>query len=250
MISLLQGDCLERMNEIPDGSVDMVLCDLPYGTTACKWDHVIPPERLWIQYRRLLRAEGAIVLFGSQPFSSVLVASAPDLFRHAWVWDKVFAANFTLAKKQPLKTTEDILVFGFSGVSYTPEMSTRDKPIKMGKNVSKSGSANLASAKAEYEGKLYDKKYPSTILTFSNRAEGQKRLHPTQKPVDLLRYLIRTYTRPGETVLDNTMGSGSTAVAAIREGRSFVGIERDESYFKTAKERIESEMISDYWGGL
>lgn len=255
MISLLQGDCLEQMNEIPDGSVDMVLCDLPYGTTACSWDSIIPLESLWEQYRRVIRSDGAIVLTAAQPFTTVLAASNLKEFCYTLVWNKFFAGNFVQAKRMPLRTHEDVLVFCTSGKlsRYFPQMLSREKPIKKGGNKQSKAipirqtetARNFTERK-----KTYDKKNPITILDFTNRGSGDRGQHPTQKPVDLLRYLIRTYTLPGETVLDNTMGSGSTAVAAMREGRSFIGIEMDESYFQIAKDRVESETISDYWGGL
>jgi site-specific DNA-methyltransferase (adenine-specific) len=240
-MQLINGDCLEEMKGIPDDSIDMILCDLPYGTTACKWDVVIPFVPLWEQYRRIIKDRGAIVLFGSEPFSSYLRMSNIKGFKYDWVWNKKFASNFTLAKKQPLKIHETISVFN-SGVYY-PQMVKRDIPIKLGKNVSKTGSANLAKAKAEYEGKVYVEKNPESIYFLSNRSEGQVRLHPTQKPVALLEYLIRTYTHEGELVLDNCMGSGSTGIACLNTNRNFIGIEKDEKYFNIAKNRIEEYKI-------
>lgn len=255
MISLLHGDCLERMEEIPDGSVDMVLCDLPYGTTACSWDSIIPLTDLWGQYRRVTRTDGAIVLTAAQPFTTVLAASNLDQFCYTMVWNKFFAGNFVQAKRMPLRTHEDVLVFCRSGKlpRYFPQMIAREKPIKKGGNKQSKAIPIRQTETAEAftkEKKSYNTKNPITILDYSNRGAGDRGQHPTQKPVDLLRYLIRTYTLPGETVLDNTMGSGSTAIAAVREGRSFIGIEMDESYFQTAKARVDSEIISDYWGGL
>lgn len=242
-MKLIHGDCLAEMTTIPDKSVDMILCDLPYGTTACKWDVVIPFEPLWSHYKRIIKDRGAIVLFGSEPFSSHLRMSNMAGFKYDWIWNKKFASNFTLAKKQPLKIHEIISVFN-SGVYY-PQMSVRDTPIKLGKNASKSGSANLASAKPEYDGKVYDKKNPESIYFLSNRSEGQVRLHETQKPVALLEYLIRTYTLEGETVLDNCMGSGSTGVACLNTSRHFIGIEKDDKYFQIASDRISKHQPAE-----
>jgi len=247
MIKLMRGDCLELMNGIPDGSVDMVLCDLPYGTTACKWDTVIPFEPLWEQYRRVVKPKGAIVLFGSQPFSTVLGASAIEHLRYSFVWDKVFAGNFVQAKRMPLKTHEDILVFCTGGTSpaYYPQMSQRDTPIKSGGNSQKAGKAIRMKPKDYTLDKTYTEKFPDTILRFSSR-DGERGLHPTQKPVALCEYLIRTYTDQGETVLDNTMGSGTTGVAAVNTLRRFIGIEKDEKYFQIAKARIEKAIPDEY----
>jgi len=247
-MQLIHGDCLEKMKDIPDKSIDMILCDLPYGTTACKWDVVIPFVPLWGQYRRIIKDRGAIVLFGSEPFSSYLRMSNIKQYKYDWIWNKKFASNFTLAKKQPLKIHEIISVFN-SGIYY-PQMVKRDNPIKMGKNVSKYGSANLSCAKPEYDGKVYDEKNPESIYLISNRSEGQSRLHPTQKPVVLLEYLIKTYTLDGETVLDNTMGSGSTGVACINTKRNFIGIEKDDKYFEIAKKRIEEHLTTAMSGGV
>jgi site-specific DNA-methyltransferase (adenine-specific) len=227
------------MKEIPDGSVDLILTDPPYGTTACKWDVVIPFEPMWAEVWRVLKPNGACVLFGSEPFSTLLRCSQLDKFRYDWIWDKRFAGNFSLAKYQPLKRHEIVSTFYRSTGSYFPQKSVRDVPIKVGKNVARSGSANLAHAKEEFNNKEYSDKCPESILLYSNRAEGQVRLHPTQKPVALLEYLIKTYTLDGETVLDFTMGSGSTGVAARQTGRKFIGIERDEKYYQIARERIK-----------
>lgn len=236
---LYRGDCLEVMNVIPDKSIDMILCDLPYGTTACKWDIIIPFEPLWEQYKRIIKDNGAIVLFASQPFTSLLIASNLKKYKHCWVWNKKFAANFVMAKYQPLKIHEDIIVFGYNTVNYYPQKTQRDIPIKLGKNVSKSGSVNLAYAKDKYKNKIYNDKNPESILFFNTRAEGQKKLHQTQKPVELCEYLIKTYTNEGETVLDNCMGSGSTGVAARNTGRFFIGVEKEDYIFEIAKKRIE-----------
>lgn len=238
MIKLMQGDCLELMKTIPSGSVDLILTDPPYGTTACKWDSVIPFEPMWAELKRIIKPNGAIVLFGSEPFSSALRMSNINGYVYDWIWNKKFAANFVQAKRQPLKDHENISVFSKTGKQpkYYPKMVKRDKAIKIGKNTNGSGAIPLV-ANDSYNGKIYDEKYPtSNSLFYSSRDE--RGFHPTQKPVALLEYLIKTYTQEGETVLDFTIGSGSTGVAAKNLNRSFIGIELDEKYFQIAKERI------------
>ena len=237
-IELLHGDCLDKMSLIPDKSVDCIICDLPYGTTACKWDNVIPFEPLWQQYKRIIKDNGAIVLFGSEPFTSMLICSNIKMFKYRWVWNKKFASNFSICKYQPLKIHEDICVFSIKTHKYIPQITQRDSPIVMGKNRSKHGSANLTYAKKEYDKKVYTTKQPQSILEYSVR-DGKRGFHPTQKPVAILEYLIKTYTNEGETVLDNTMGSGSTGVACVNTNRKFIGIEMDEKYFNIACDRIE-----------
>jgi site-specific DNA-methyltransferase (adenine-specific) len=245
--TLWNEECLSAMKRIPDGSVDMVLCDLPYGTTACKWDTVIPFEPLWAAYRRVCKKNAAIVLTASQPFTSALVMSNVREFRHAWVWNKKFAGNVMQAKRQPLKTVEDVLVFstGDKGPKYFPQMEKRDTPIKAGGLNSNGAIPNMSGEEARQaiKKKIYDEKYPTSIQTHNVR-EGRG-LHPTQKPVALMEYLIKTYTNPGELVLDNTMGSGTTGVACGNLGRRFIGIERDEIYFKIAQARISSAYPND-----
>jgi site-specific DNA-methyltransferase (adenine-specific) len=227
MIQLMQGDCLELMQAIPDGSVDMVLCDLPYGITACKWDSVIPFEPLWAQYKRVIKSNGAIVLFGSQPFTSALVMSNVKWFKYQWVWDKKIAGNPLIAKYHPLKIHEDVCVFSKKSNQYYPEMR---KGLMRMKGGGKSNILNMNMSKS-----VNDEYYPTSILHYTNAKRG---IHPTQKPVPLLEYLIKTYTNEAETVLDNTMGSGSTGVAAKNLNRRFIGIELDPDYFRIAQERI------------
>lgn len=227
---LMQGDCLELMSRIPDGSVDMVMADLPYGTTACKWDSVIPFEPLWAHYRRVCKKNAAIVLTASQPFTSALVMSNAKMFRHSWVWNKRLSANGPLARFQPLKVTEDVLVFGQS-ITYNPQGVTECRKINYTSD-SDLGGDNKRKYVQTKTG------YPKNLVEFSNAPRGEK-VHTTQKPVALMEYLISTYTNEGETVLDNTMGSGTTGVACANTGRNFIGIERDEKYFQIAKERIE-----------
>ena len=231
-VLLYKGDCLEEMKKIPDGSVDLVLADPPYGTTACKWDSVIPFEPMWEQLHRVIKGNGAIVLFGSEPFSSALRVSNIKRYKYDWVWNKKLAGNGILAKRQPLKIHENIMVF--NSRVYYPQMTQGRLRKKMGLYESEiTGGDSYASEtfNSEY--------YPQSIQDFSAANMRTGRLHPTQKPVALLEYLIRTYTQPGETVLDFTMGSGSTGVACVNTGRDFIGIELDEGYYNIAQKRIE-----------
>jgi site-specific DNA-methyltransferase (adenine-specific) len=240
MIKLKQGNCLELMPQIPSGSVDMILCDLPYGTTACKWDTVIPFEPLWAEYKRIIKKNGAIVLFGSQPFTSALVMSNVDMFKYQWVWEKSKASNFLLARKQPLKAHEDICVFFAEQAIYNPQ-KTEGKPYK-GEGRSKKGSKSDVvndvpnpTFRNDNEGD----RFPRSVQYFkTSESEKIGALHPTQKPVALCEYLIKTYTNEGEWVLDNCMGSGTTGVACVNTNRNFIGIEQEEKYFIIAKQRI------------
>ena len=232
-IELWRGDCLELMKDIPNGYVDLVLTDPPYGTTACKWDSVIPFEPMWEELNRIIKPNGAICLFGSEPFSTELRHSNLEMFKYDWVWDKKQTGNHFLCKKQPLKTHETISVFSKGTATYFPQM----RKGKMRKKGGAKRSMLYDCATPETYNDLY---YPTSILTeFSNASSRSNRLHPTQKPVALLEYLIRTYTNEGEIVLDFTMGSGSTGVACVNTGRNFIGIELDEGYFNIAKKRIE-----------
>ncbi len=234
MIKLYKGDCLEVMKEIPDKSIDMILCDLPYGTTACKWDIVIPFDKLWEQYNRIIKGNGAIVLFGSEPFSSKLRMSNIKNYKYDWVWNKKQGGTPLNAKRQPLKIHENIIVFNTK--TYLPIMRKGKMRKKGGVNKQPqiTGKVNL-----EYH-TYNDLYYPVSIIEFSN-ANKRNKLHPTQKPVALLEYLIKTYTNEGETVLDNCIGSGSTGVACKHTNRNFIGIELDDNYFEIAKKRIEEE---------
>lgn len=231
------GDCLELMKQLPDRSVDMILCDLPYGTTACKWDAVLPFDQLWKQYRRVAKSGSAILLHASQPFTTALISSNLGGYCYNWVWDKKFGANFAQAKRQPLKTHEDICVFSLDGrmPRYFPIMAKRQKPIKLGKNSGMASAIPLVT-NSSYDGKVYDEKFPDSQLHFSCREE--RGLHPTQKPTSLAEYLIRTYTNEGDVVLDNCMGSGTTGVACANTSRRFIGIELDANYFAAASDRI------------
>jgi site-specific DNA-methyltransferase (adenine-specific) len=236
---LLLGDCLERMAEIPDGSVDMVMCDLPYGTTACKWDSVIPFAPLWVAYRRVCKPRAAIVLTACQPFTSALVMSNPSMFKYDWCWEKTAASGHLNAKKMPMRAHESVLVFCEGTPLYIPQ-KTKGHPRK----VSTAEHKRNCKATENYGAHglhSYDstERYPRSIVKFSSDKQ-KSALHSTQKPVALMEYLIRTYSNEGDTVLDNTMGSGTTGVACINTGRNFIGIERDEKYFAIAKARIEA----------
>ncbi len=237
-IIIKQGDCLELMKDIPDKSVDMILCDLPYDTTACKWDTIIPFEPLWEQYKRIIKKHGAIVLTATQPFASALVISNPKGFKHEWVWDKVRPSGFQVAKYKPMQRHENALVFTSKGerVNYFPIMELRDKTVK-GRVASRSESSPLKYSDGKT--RIYTHKNPQSIIVFpkSNRA-----VHPTQKPVELMEYLIKTYTNEGDTVLDNCMGSGTTAIACINTDRNFIGFELDKHYYDIAKERIQKAL--------
>ena len=236
MINLMQGDCLELMKNIPDGSVDMVLTDPPYGTISCKWDSVIPFEPMWAELKRIIKPNGAIVLFGSEPFSSLLITSNLKGFKYRLDWNKKIPSGMSYARFRPMQQTEDICIFTSKGEKsiYYPQMIKREKPIKSG-GVKPSQSAPIKYKDKDFK-KTYELKNPTTLLEFDKVRKGS--LHPTQKPVPLLEYLIKTYTQENETVLDFTMGSGSTGVAAKNLNRKFIGIELDENYFNIAKERI------------
>lgn len=228
---LYKGDCLELMKDIPDKSIDMILCDLPYGTTACKWDSIIPFEPLWNEYNRIIKDNGAIVLFGSQPFTSKLVCSNIKNFKSNYIWEKEKGSNFLNANKQVMRFFEDICVFYKKQPVYNPQKVKGEpyyRPNSPNKN--KGYVREFKSISRNYSGY----RHPSNILKF-NRETG---LHPTQKPVKLLEYLIKTYTNEGEMVLDNCMGSGSTGVACLNTNRKFIGIELDDKYFDIATERI------------
>lgn len=238
MKDLRQGNCLEVMKDIPDKSIDMILCDLPYGTTACKWDNVIPFETLWEQYNRIIKDNGAIVLFGSEPFSSHLRLSNLKMYKYDLIWDKNKGTQPQLAKIQPMKSHENISVFGNGRITYNPQFEVGTPYYR--KNKGSTSKDNMIKTLKPIEQKNSGFRYPRTILKFSRDFSAQTRLHPTQKPVALLEYLIKTYTNEGETVLDNCMGSGSTGVACINTKRNFIGIELEEKYYKIACERIHN----------
>jgi len=233
-IKFIHGDCLEEMPKLADKSIDMILCDLPYGTTACKWDTVIPFEPLWAQYKRLIKDNGAIVLTASQPFTSALVMSNPGMYRHQWVWNKNNSAGFATVNIRPFAICEDVLVFGRSRVRYFPQMEQRGAPRVKG---GYSASDNYGIVPSKSKSNTY---YPKNLLHFPNASQVGKE-HPTQKPVALFEYLIKTYTNEGDTVLDNCAGSGTTGIAAFNTKRNAILIEKDEIYFNAAKERFDRE---------
>lgn len=227
MFKLHQGDCLELMKQLPDGSVDMILCDLPYGTTQNKWDAVIPFDALWREYDRI--CSGAVVLTASQPFTSALVMSKADWFRHSWVWEKSAATGHLNAKRMPMKLHEDVLVFSKSAPTYKPQgLKPFNKITRRGHN-----GTNFGTSGAENFQEFTNS--PRSIIQFNN---DPKPVHPTQKPVALMEYLIRTYTNEGDVVLDNCMGSGTTGVACMNSDRQFIGMEMNPEYFEIARGRI------------
>lgn len=239
MIQLIKGDCLVEMQNIPSGSIDMICTDPPFGTTACKWDTIIPFEPMWEQLNRIIKPNGAIVLFGSEPFSSALRMSNIKNYKYDWKWDKVIGSGFQVAKYKPMMRSEDVCIFGTGGkVNYYPIKIKRDKPIK-GYAVNNSLSNPLANADKKV--RTYTHKTPTNILEF-RKVKGT--VHPTQKPVPLLEYLIKTYTNEGDTVLDFTMGSGTAGVAAKNLNRNFIGIEMDDKYFEIASKRIANAQPS------
>jgi site-specific DNA-methyltransferase (adenine-specific) len=232
-----QRDCLSDggMALIPDKSIDMILCDLPYGTTACKWDTIIPFDKLWAQYERVIKDDGAIVLTASQPFSSALVASNIKRFKHEWIWQKEQGVGFQVAKYRPMQEHEHVLVFAKGKSNYSPIMEKLEKPQRQKR---KSNNGDSLSSPLKYSDErvsVYTERYPTSIKKF-NRDKG---LHPTQKPTELFEYLIKTYTNEGDVVLDNCMGSGTTAVAALNTNRKFIGFETEPSYIEIANKRID-----------
>jgi len=246
MIDLKQGDCLELMKEIPDKSIDMILCDLPYGTSACKWDSVLSFELLWEQYKRIIKDIGVICLFGSEPFSSLLRTSNLEMYKYDWKWEKPSGANFLNFKYQPAKVHEDIIIFGKMATSYSKKENMKYYPImdkgepykqKSGKQKNDYSNSTVRTPIQQVITENTGERYPRSIVKFSLDKE---KFHPTQKPVALLEYLIRTYTNESDTVLDNCMGSGSTGVACINTHRNFIGYELNPTYFNIAKKRIES----------
>lgn len=235
----LLGDCFEQMTSLPDASVDMVLCDLPYGTTACSWDSVIPFPELWQAYWRVCRARAVIVLTSAQPFTSALVMSQVANFKYGIIWDKVLPRGHLNAKKQVLRVHEDINVFYKSSSTFNPQKTDGHRRKVAHTKYEKGGDGSQVYGK-EVRDTHYDstERYPTSIVTVSN-ADQHGKIHPTQKPVALFEYLIRTYTNPGDLVLDNTAGSGTTAIAAERAGRRWVCIEQDEGYYAKAVERVK-----------
>lgn len=239
-MTLKQGDCLKIMKGIPDGSIDMILCDLPYGTTRCKWDAAIPLDELWSEYKRVIKDNGAIVLFSTQPFTSELIQSCREYFRYEWIWQKTQPTGHLNAKRMPLRVHENIEVFYKKQPTYNPQMTHGHKRKTAVNRYAREADGTGVYGREE-RNTVYDStdRYPVDVQKFGT-GDKVKRYHVTQKPLGLLEYLIQTYTNPGETVMDNCMGSGSTGVAAMNTGRDFIGIELDPEYFHIARERIES----------
>jgi DNA modification methylase len=245
MIELHQGDCLEILPTLPAASIDAIITDPPYGTTACKWDAVIPFEPMWKELKRVIKPRGAIVLFGSQPFTSALVMSNPEWFKYEWIWNKSLGSNHLNAPFQPMKCHENVCIFSSASSTFSKSGSMTYNPQKSsGEPYSKPNKA--ASMRKDIYRSIYrsqgvintsGERYPLSVIDISN-ANRRERIHPTQKPVALLEYLIKTYTNEGETVLDFTMGSGTAGVACVNTGRDFIGIEKDPDYFAIAERRI------------
>ena len=228
-------DCLEGMKRIPDGSVDMILCDLPYGTTACKWDIIIPFEPLWEQYNRVIKDNGAIVLTADEPFTSQLINSNLKRFRYKWIWEKSYSTGFMNANKRPLKNIEDVLVFYKKLPTYNPQgVIKADKKQVRKKDKETTIYNDMGLKEGEYIQKFTN--YPKQVIKTTKK---EKTVHPTQKPVALFEYLIKTYTNEGDVVLDNCMGSGTTAVAAVNTNRHYIGFELDPKYFDIACQRLD-----------
>jgi site-specific DNA-methyltransferase (adenine-specific) len=243
-IKLYNGDCLEVMQDIPDKSIDAIICDLPYGTTACKWDVIIPFEPLWAQYERIIKDNGAIVLFGSQPFTSALIMSNTKIYKYNWHWNKVKPSSFFNAKNSPMKKIEDICVFSFGAIAngsknkmkYNPQGLIECGKMRPPKNDSVPNQSTIGKRPSRANAyKQEFTNYPTNLIEFSFE---QKPIHPTQKPISLMDYLILTYSNENDTILDNTMGSGTTGVACVNTNRNFIGIEMDEKYFEIAEKRI------------
>ena len=244
-------DCLIGMKDIPDKSIDCIICDLPYGTSACKWDSVIPFDKLWEQYHRIIKDNGAIVLTASQPFTSALVMSNPKMFKYCWTWKKSTSSNFLQSNYQPRKIHEDILIFSKGKASFTKNGGKMNYfPQMWGEAKNTNTNTTAGKSLKSWNGRMRDdynivskndtgKRFPESIIEFKT---DKDKLHPTQKPVALLEYLIKTYTNEGETVLDNCMGSGSTGLACVNLNRSFIGIEMDDKYFEIASNRINDHI--------
>ena len=249
-VELYCDDCFDILPSIEESSIDMILCDLPYGTTACKWDSVLPLDKLWLEYKRIIKDKGVICLFGQEPFSSTVRLSNVKMYRYDWVWQKEKPSNFQLMGYQTGRVHENIMIFSKakacyvkSGntMAYYPILEEREKPRKANVKIYGDTSQNILHSykKGEQDNvKVYDYKQPISVLKFNNEIH---KVHPTQKPVELLKYLIQTYTKENEIVLDNCMGSGSTGVACRELNRSFIGIEKEQKYFEIAKKRIENE---------
>ncbi len=244
-IELIQGDCLELMKDIPDKSIDMILCDLPYGTTACKWDTIIPFKPLWEQYNRIIKDNGAIVLFGAEPFSSSARSSNFEMYKYDWKWIKEGSTGFQTVKTQPMRKYEDIMIFSKGTIASGSPRNMKYNPqclVEINKTKKVTKKPEYIGARPNQDGKEYLAKYTNYPINLLYFKRDKDKLHPTQKPVALFEYLIKTYTNEGETVLDNCMGSGTTGVACKNLNRNFIGIELDPEYFKIAEKRINENL--------
>lgn len=242
-IKLICGECIEAMKSIPKGSIDMILCDLPYGITRNDWDKRLPYEQMWEQYKRIIKEHGAIVLFGVPPFSSELILSNPKMFRYELIWEKGQGTDFLNANRKPLRAHENICVFYKKSPTYNPQ-KTEGKPY-IRKDINRQ-STNYGTFKTlPIRENRTGERHPTTVIKMSSGEKNVEKLHPTQKPVKLLEYLIKTYSNYGETVLDNCMGVGSTGVAAAITGRDFIGIEKDKHWFEIAQKRIRAAIEQD-----
>ena len=233
---LIKGDCLVEMHDIESGSVDLILCDPPYGTTACKWDSVIPLEPMWEQLKRIIKPKGVIVLMAQTPFDKLLGASNLSWLKYEWIWEKTAATGHLNAKKMPMKAHENVLVFYNEPPTYNPQKTSGHRPVNSYTKRDNSDGDCYGNTKSVSGGGNTDR-YPRSVQIFSSDKQTCN-LHPTQKPVALMEYLIKTYTNEGDTVLDFTMGSGTTGVACVNTGRKFIGIEMDDDYYNIAFERI------------
>lgn len=245
MNKIYNQNCLEGMKYIDSKSIDMILCDLPYGTTMAKWDKIINQELLWIEYRRIIKPKGAIVLTSSQPFSSLLVYKNNDIYRHSWIWEKNNSADYANANCRPMKIHEDILVFSFAGDVAPAKIKMKYNP----QNIIPSNKLNKRGRHSETTGRFNENQYvqkytnyPRTILRFDS---DNKKIHSTQKPVALFEYLIKTYSNEGDLILDNCMGSGTTAIACINTNRNYIGFELDNKYYELANKRIQEHKIDN-----
>ena len=235
--TFVNADCFDVFPFIEDKSIDAIICDLPYGTTACKWDAILPFDKIWNEYKRIIKTNGAIILMCGEPFTSQLINSNLPMFKYKWIWDKKFAGNFVTANKRPLNTFEEIVIFYNNQPTYNPQKTKRDKPITSGKRCHpRNRTGTEENVTYEAEKKTYDDKHPTTIISIP-RQIGKGTSHPTEKPLELMEYLVKTYTNEGDVVLDNTMGSGTTNLACIKLNRKSIGIEKEKQYYDVAVRR-------------
>jgi site-specific DNA-methyltransferase (adenine-specific) len=235
--AFLNADCFDVFPFIEDNSIDAIICDLPYGTTKCKWDSVLPFDLMWAEYKRILKGKGVIILMSGEPFTSQLISSNLQMFRYKWIWDKKFAGNFVTANKRPLNTFEEIVIFYANQPTYKPQKTKRKKPIISGKRCHpKNRTGTEENVLYVADKKIYNDKHPNTIISIPRKI-GKGTEHPTEKPLELMEYLLKTYTNEGDTVLDNCMGSGTTNLACIKLNRKSIGIEKEKQYFDIAVRR-------------